>query len=67
MDTATPDKAINLCDYVDISKFNSYGGLTEINIFPKDRKIDCFKVFFLIIIFQIIFDQLMMKKKFIKR
>ena len=46
MDTATPDKAINLCDYVDISKFNSYGGLTEINIFPKDRKIDCFKVFF---------------------
>jgi ectonucleotide pyrophosphatase/phosphodiesterase family member 5 len=37
MDTATPDKAINFCDYVDITKFNSYGGLTQINIFPKDR------------------------------
>ena len=48
MDTATPEKAINLFDYVDISKFYSYGGKTEINIFPKDRKIDfdCFKVFF---------------------
>ena len=38
MDTASPDKAINLADYTDISKFNSYGGLTQINIFPKDRK-----------------------------
>ena len=38
MDTATPDKAINLIDYVDITKFDSYGGLTEINIFPKNRK-----------------------------
>lgn len=34
MDTASADRAINLKDYIDISKFKSYGGLTQINIFP---------------------------------
>jgi ectonucleotide pyrophosphatase/phosphodiesterase family protein 5 len=39
MDTASLDKSINLNDYVDITKFKSYGGLTQINIFPNDRKL----------------------------
>jgi predicted AlkP superfamily pyrophosphatase or phosphodiesterase len=39
MDTATEDHSLNLNEYVDISKFNSYGGLTQINIFPHDRKL----------------------------
>jgi predicted AlkP superfamily pyrophosphatase or phosphodiesterase len=39
MDTANEDKSIDLSDYVDISKFRSYGGLTQINIFPNNRKI----------------------------
>ncbi len=38
MDTASVDHAINLVDHVDTSKFESYGGLTQINIFPNNRK-----------------------------
>lgn len=39
MDTASLDHSIDLSDYVDIKKFKSYGGLTEISIFPNDRKL----------------------------
>jgi hypothetical protein len=38
MDEASFKNSIDLSDYVDISKFKSYGGLTQINIFPNDRK-----------------------------
>lgn len=38
MDTASLDKSIDLIDYVDIKKFKSYGGLTQINIFPVNGK-----------------------------
>ena len=38
MDTASLDNSLNLNDYVDITKFKAYGGLTQINIFPNDRK-----------------------------
>jgi arylsulfatase A-like enzyme len=34
MDIATENNSIDLIDYVDLKKFNSYGGLTQINIFP---------------------------------
>lgn len=40
MDEASLENSINLSDYIDINKFKSYGGLTQINIFPNDRKID---------------------------
>ena len=36
MDIATLNQSIDLSDYVDVSKFKSYGGLTQINIFPKN-------------------------------
>lgn len=39
MDTASLENSINLSDYVNITKFKSYGGLTEISIFPNDRKL----------------------------
>ena len=38
MDSTSPERALDLADYVDISKFKIYGGLTQINIFPNDRK-----------------------------
>jgi len=38
MDTASLDNSLNLNDYVDITKFKAYGGLTQINIFPNDPK-----------------------------
>ena len=38
MDSASFEKSIDLNDYVDINKFDSYGGLTQINIFPKNCK-----------------------------
>ena len=38
MDEASFKNSIDLSDYVDISKFKSYGGLTQINIFPNDSK-----------------------------
>ena len=37
MDTAEFNKSIDLSDYTDTTKFKSYGGLTQINIFPNDR------------------------------
>lgn len=37
MDKASFENSIDLSDYVDITKFKSYGGLTQINIFPNDR------------------------------
>lgn len=36
MDTANYEKSLDLSDYVDINLFNIYGGLTQINIFPKN-------------------------------
>ncbi len=45
MNTASIDKAINLIDFVDISKFKSYGGLTQINIFPNNRNSLFFPLF----------------------
>lgn len=36
MDTASYSKSIDLSDYVDVNLFNIYGGLTQINIFPKN-------------------------------
>ena len=38
MDTAEFEKSIDLSDFTDTTKFKSYGGLTQINIFPNDRK-----------------------------
>ena len=38
MDVASFNRSIDLSDYVDISKFKSYGGLTQINIFPNNRR-----------------------------
>ena len=38
MDVASFNHSIDLSDYVDISKFKSYGGLTQINIFPNNRR-----------------------------
>jgi predicted AlkP superfamily pyrophosphatase or phosphodiesterase len=38
MDTASYENSLDLSDYVDITKFKSYGGLTQINILPNDRK-----------------------------
>jgi ectonucleotide pyrophosphatase/phosphodiesterase family protein 5 len=43
MDTASYGNSIDLIDYVDINKFDSYGGLTQINIFPKSCKYLFFK------------------------
>ncbi len=42
MDIATEKNSIDLVDYVDLKKFNSYGGLTQINIFPINGKIFSF-------------------------
>ena len=42
MDIATEKNSIDLIDYVDLKKFNSYGGLTQINIFPINGKIFSF-------------------------
>lgn len=39
MDTASYEHSIDLSDYVDITKFKSYGGLTQINIFPNNGTI----------------------------
>jgi arylsulfatase A-like enzyme len=36
MDIAMLNQSIDLSQHVNISKFNSYGGLTQINIFPKN-------------------------------
>ncbi|CAF1031782.1 unnamed protein product [Brachionus calyciflorus] len=38
MDTASFNKSIDLSDYIDVNLFKSYGGLTQINIFPNDMK-----------------------------
>lgn len=39
MEQASFNNSIDLSDYVDISKFKSYGGLTQINIFPNSGKL----------------------------
>lgn len=36
MDTASYNKSVDLSDYVDVNLFNIYGGLTQVNIFPKN-------------------------------
>ena len=37
MEQVEEDRSVDLSDYVDISKFKSYGGLTQVNIFPNNR------------------------------
>lgn len=34
MDSVSLNKSIDLIDYVDVSKFKTFGGLSYINIFP---------------------------------
>ena len=38
MDQVAEERSIDLSDYVDTSKFKQFGGLTQINIFPNNRK-----------------------------